>query len=303
MDNEPKQCCMCIEDLTMENIVTTECDHQFCKDCFWKWIKTKNSCPFCRKSLLKTDEEQKEQEHMRQMLDMRANVVRDIEEGYDERDGIRSSIAQLSCRNTQLTHAKNTMSNICNEKENQAIELQEKIIHRQQSLKNLQQNNVEIAKFVMRLNKKNMLKELKEKCKLHFSLKNVEIRAQHEVAWLYNKDKNSRNCDLPPNSRVRKRLRRQAVQSPGGHDDFDQAFQRPVIYREIVRYMQEIGGSRPSGGVIGEGFDYQRDNLVAPEVVGADRNDITNIESINNYWNAPLPNMITDILGDLIGMG
>ena len=106
MDNEPKQCCMCIEDLTMENIVTTECDHQFCKDCFWKWIKTKNSCPFCRKSLLKTDEEQKEQEHMRQMLDMRASVVRDIEEGYDERDGIRSSIAQLSCRNTQLLFNK-----------------------------------------------------------------------------------------------------------------------------------------------------------------------------------------------------
>ena len=58
MADEPKQCCMCVEDLTMENIVTTECNHQFCKDCFWRWIKTKNSCPFCRKSLLKTDEEQ-----------------------------------------------------------------------------------------------------------------------------------------------------------------------------------------------------------------------------------------------------
>ena len=52
MADEPKQCCMCVEDLTMENIVTTECNHQFCKDC-WRWIQAKNSC-LLQKSLLKT---------------------------------------------------------------------------------------------------------------------------------------------------------------------------------------------------------------------------------------------------------
>ena len=236
MADEPKQCCMCVEDLTMENIVTTECNHQFCKDCFWRWIKTKNSCPFCRKSLLKTDEEQKEQEHMRQMLEMRGRVIRDIEEGYEERDGLRASIHQLKGRNERLTRAQHTMSNICNEKENDAIELQVKIINLQRRLKILEQNNIEITKFNSQLNKKNMLRELKEKGKLDFSLKHVEIRAQHEIAYLYNEDKNSRTRDLPAGSRVRKRLGRQNRRS---RDNFKSRRLLILLYTEKLLDIYE----------------------------------------------------------------
>ena len=50
-NNEPLTCCICSDELTLKNLVTTECNHQFCSDCFWKLIKTKNSCPCCRKSL------------------------------------------------------------------------------------------------------------------------------------------------------------------------------------------------------------------------------------------------------------
>ena len=293
---EPKQCCMCVEDLTVENIVTTECDHQFCKNCFWRWIKTKNSCPFCRKSLLKTDGEQKEQEHMRQMLDMRGNIIRDIEEGYEEKDGLRSSISQLSRRNERLTQAKNTMSNICNEKENQAIKLQVKIINQRSLLKNLERNNVSIAKFIVRLNKKNMLSELKERSKISFSLKHIEIKAQHEVACLYSEDKNSRTCDLPPGSRVRKRIRRQGMRY---RDNFEEPPPlHPVVYRDIVRYMAAREGRSPF--VINNGMVYERNNEEASGAIDADDlNDIEPID-INEYWDAPMPSSMIDLLNNLI---
>ena len=100
---------------------------------------------------------------MRQMLEMRGRVIRDIEEGYEERDALRASIHQLTGRNERLTQAQHTMSNICNEKENNAVELQIKIINLQKRLKFLEQNNVEITKFNSQLNKKNMLRELKKK--------------------------------------------------------------------------------------------------------------------------------------------
>ena len=299
MADEPKQCCMCVEDLTMGNIVTTECDHQFCKDCFWRWIKTKNSCPLCRKSLLKTDEEQKEQEHMRQMLDMRGRVIRDIEEGYEERDGLRASIRQLNDRNKRLTQAQHTMANICNEKENHAVELQVKIINQLAILRNLERNNVKIAKFNFRLNKKNMLRELKERSKVPFSLKHVEIRAQHEVASLYSEDKNSRTRDLPCGSRVRKRLRRGILSYCR-----EPPPPRPAVYREIVRYVREMRGGRPPF-VIDNGMVYERDVPAAPEAIDADRNDINDIEpiDINEYWNAPMPEVMVDIINDLMRMG
>ena len=56
-------CLICSEELTLKNIVNPECGHSTCKDCFWKWTKQKNSCPFCRKSLLCNDEELEEMQH------------------------------------------------------------------------------------------------------------------------------------------------------------------------------------------------------------------------------------------------
>ena len=52
-------CSICTEDLTIKNIINTECNHPTCKSCFWRWAKDKNTCPFCREHLLKNDEEAK----------------------------------------------------------------------------------------------------------------------------------------------------------------------------------------------------------------------------------------------------
>ncbi len=79
-------CLICSEELNLKNIVNPECGHATCKDCFWKWIKQKNSCPFCRKSLLCNDEELEEIQHMRGLLEHRTRIVRQVEEAYQEND-------------------------------------------------------------------------------------------------------------------------------------------------------------------------------------------------------------------------
>lgn len=81
-------CLICSEELTIKNIVNPECGHSTCKDCFWKWTKDKNTCPFCRKSLLCNNEELQDIQHMRDLLEHRTRIVRQVEESYTELDNI-----------------------------------------------------------------------------------------------------------------------------------------------------------------------------------------------------------------------
>lgn len=41
-------CGICYTDLNLENIVNTQCSHQFCKACFYRWIEVNATCPCCR---------------------------------------------------------------------------------------------------------------------------------------------------------------------------------------------------------------------------------------------------------------
>lgn len=88
-------CLICSEDLTMKNIVNPECGHSTCKKCFWKWTKQKNSCPFCRKSLLCDDDELNDIQHMRGLLEHRTRIVRQVEEAYQENDELHRKKREL----------------------------------------------------------------------------------------------------------------------------------------------------------------------------------------------------------------
>lgn len=88
-------CLICSEELTMKNIVNPECGHSTCKECFWKWTKQKNSCPFCRKSLLCDDDELKDIQHMRGLLEHRTRIVRQVEEAYQENDELHRKKREL----------------------------------------------------------------------------------------------------------------------------------------------------------------------------------------------------------------
>lgn len=54
MAEEKKQCPVCYEDLTLENVVNLPCKHTQCSLCFWKWTNEqgKQSCCMCRSDYL-----------------------------------------------------------------------------------------------------------------------------------------------------------------------------------------------------------------------------------------------------------
>ena len=49
----PQECSICLTDsINILNKCTTQCSHNFCKDCLDKWFdKGKSSCPMCRQTL------------------------------------------------------------------------------------------------------------------------------------------------------------------------------------------------------------------------------------------------------------
>ena len=47
------ECPICL-DIMDKNLITTECNHTFHKECFDIWCSYKNSCPLCRLSFYKT---------------------------------------------------------------------------------------------------------------------------------------------------------------------------------------------------------------------------------------------------------
>ena len=95
VEEEEPMCSICCGELTVKNIVNPECGHATCKDCFWRWAKDKNSCPFCRINLLKNTEEAQEIQQMRNLLEHRTRIVRQVESAYDEEDRIKADVRRL----------------------------------------------------------------------------------------------------------------------------------------------------------------------------------------------------------------
>ena len=95
VEEEEPMCSICCGELTVKNIVNPECGHATCKNCFWRWAKDKNSCPFCRTNLLKNTEEAQEIQQMRSLLEHRTRIVRQVESAYDEEDRIKADVRRL----------------------------------------------------------------------------------------------------------------------------------------------------------------------------------------------------------------
>ena len=100
-EEEEALCSICCGELTVKNIVNPECGHATCKDCFWRWAKDKNSCPFCRTNLLKNTEEAQEIQQMRSLLEHRTRIIRQVESAYDEEDRIKADVRRLK-RNARI---------------------------------------------------------------------------------------------------------------------------------------------------------------------------------------------------------
>jgi len=75
MFEQPKNlnidCSICFESININKKVTTICNHNFCNDCFFKWISTNSSCPTCRKEFVKppkAEEIKKQKEILSQLI-------------------------------------------------------------------------------------------------------------------------------------------------------------------------------------------------------------------------------------------
>ena len=96
-------CQICTNPLTLETVVNTECGHSCCKDCFWRWTKDKNSCPYCRANLLLNSKEIEEMQHMRELLTHRTEIVRDVETAYTQQERLGRAISNCKRRYNTLS--------------------------------------------------------------------------------------------------------------------------------------------------------------------------------------------------------
>jgi len=109
-------CSICCEDLTIDNIVNPECGHSTCKDCFWRWAKDKNTCPFCRTNLLKNTEEAKDIQQMRDLLSHRTRIIREVEAEYETQDRLVQQTRQLIMRTGALEEMQEELDKKINDK-------------------------------------------------------------------------------------------------------------------------------------------------------------------------------------------
>lgn len=54
-EEEDLKCTVCYIELTIKNIVNTQCNHKYCWECFFKWVKTNPTCPYCRCNFMSED--------------------------------------------------------------------------------------------------------------------------------------------------------------------------------------------------------------------------------------------------------
>ena len=109
-------CSICCEDLTIDNIVNPECGHSTCKNCFWRWAKDKNTCPFCRTNLLKNTEEAKDIQQMRDLLSHRTRIIREVEAEYETQDRLVQQTRQLVMKKGALERKQKELDKKINDK-------------------------------------------------------------------------------------------------------------------------------------------------------------------------------------------
>ncbi len=145
-EDEP-MCSICCEELTVKNIVNPECGHATCKECFWRWAKDKNSCPFCRKSLLKNDEEAQDIQQMRQLLEHRTRIISQVEEAYDEEENLKQKANRLRRRLGNMEEAYEGAKSLVKKEEKKLEELKRVNGGAYQTLKHLQEQQKALDEF------------------------------------------------------------------------------------------------------------------------------------------------------------
>ena len=75
--------------------VITPCDHCFCTECFFKWIKEGKNCPLCRKTFIEDPEEEEAHNTL-------AAINQQIITDYDIMTHLRDKNSILTTQNMKL---------------------------------------------------------------------------------------------------------------------------------------------------------------------------------------------------------
>jgi len=88
-------CPICKNQLPSLRRVITPCNHCFCTECFFKWIKTGKNCPLCRRTFI---EDPEEEEIYNTLMAINQQIVTD----YDIMIHLRDKNAILAMQNMEL---------------------------------------------------------------------------------------------------------------------------------------------------------------------------------------------------------
>lgn len=116
--SQEKECPVCYQKLTLENVVNLPCNHNQCSDCFWKWTNEqgKQSCCMCRADYLthKNHHLQRDVEELTMSLIERREslgiAIRREEQVHNMCEKLYEDETRLMARNKELVNESNNMS-------------------------------------------------------------------------------------------------------------------------------------------------------------------------------------------------
>ena len=233
-------CLICSEELTMKNIVNPECGHSTCKDCFWKWTKQKNSCPFCRKSLLCDNDELKDIQHMRGLLEHRTRIVRQVEEAYQENDELHRKKQGLK---RGIIHLNKTLNTKKQQGDAIARSIRELRATRNQISRSLGGTYNTFQHFKQRVEARALINR-KERERIDYAsqnlahgdkgmcmevLKDIKCLRKKDCNWRHDKHKLGRVLNMNETRKERKKFRKERLRE-GSNFDLESLFgEEPTV--------------------------------------------------------------------------
>jgi septal ring factor EnvC (AmiA/AmiB activator) len=106
-------CSICYNDIPINKLVNTSCNHIFCNTCFFRWMYDNKTCPICRHQMIKdsTREERIELGQLRQLYEWEYEHLQELQTKIEGNENI---ITELSDNIKTLETQKKNLSDFIN---------------------------------------------------------------------------------------------------------------------------------------------------------------------------------------------
>jgi chromosome segregation ATPase len=141
-------CNICHKSLETNEMLKTSCNHEFCRVCFFTWLKEKPNCPVCREQFTKPRIEELTEE-----LEV---ILQDIDEYSRYRDILAQGIVREEQRLRKIyDREKNKMSSLITEKNqiNADIEMLKHSLQELKTEKNDEEKNLKVYQENIKIKK------------------------------------------------------------------------------------------------------------------------------------------------------